>query len=296
MEEESRHSISSRLIFDITMSSISLKLCEDTLTAILASAVNVHDIKPAHKPTILDTPLPTPNIATIIHERHHKLTPKYISQKWNIGLNTAKKTIKVTNQLGVRSALGPLTWRYCTDMMQQNLRRLNTKFYTKTLFAKCKCIIGNNIAQVYTDGQGFVHVDPNTSKSLAGLTLDNMNENIGIPNTTINDGTPEQVGPNSDFQKTTRKWKICGHQCEPYSQWKNRAEDSIRELKRRWKRCMIKRRAPKRDWDFGMVYESKILSRISRGHDGRTGMERIKGDTVDISKWTEFEFYILCWY
>ena len=55
------------------------------------------------------------------------------------------------------------------------------------------------MAQVYTDGQRFVHVDSRTSKSLAGLTLDNLIENIGIPNTIIYDGSPEQVGPNSDF-------------------------------------------------------------------------------------------------
>ena len=109
MEGESRHSISSRSIFDTTMSSISLALCEDTLTASFVSAVNVHDIKLAHKPTIPDTPLPTPNIAAITHERHHKLTPGYLSQKWNIRLNMAKKTIKVTTQLGVILALGPLT-------------------------------------------------------------------------------------------------------------------------------------------------------------------------------------------
>ena len=59
---------------------------------------------------------------------------------------------------------------------------------------------------------------------------------------------------------------------------------------------MIKRRYPKRVWDFGMVYESDILSIISRVHEGRTGMERITGDTVDISEWTDFEFYDLCWY
>ena len=57
---------------------------------------------------------------------------------------------------------------------------------------------------------------------------------------------------------------------------------------------MIKPRAPKRVWDFGIVYESKILSRISRGHDGRTGRERITRDTVDIGEWTYFEFYDLC--
>ena len=59
---------------------------------------------------------------------------------------------------------------------------------------------------------------------------------------------------------------------------------------------MIKGRAPKRVWDFGMVYESDILYRISRVHESRTGMERIRGDKVDISEWTDFEFYELCWY
>ena len=81
MEEESRHTIASRSIFDITMSSISSAICEDTLTAILVSAVNGHDIKPAHKPTISETPLPTPNISAITHERHHKLNPESLSQK-----------------------------------------------------------------------------------------------------------------------------------------------------------------------------------------------------------------------
>ena len=109
MEEESRHSISSRSIFGIAMPSISLALCKDTLTVSLVSAVSVCDIKPAHKPVIPDTSLPTPNIAAITHERHQNLTPKYLAQKWNIGLNTSKKTINVTTQLGVRSALGPLT-------------------------------------------------------------------------------------------------------------------------------------------------------------------------------------------
>ena len=59
---------------------------------------------------------------------------------------------------------------------------------------------------------------------------------------------------------------------------------------------MIKRRAHKRVWGFGMVYESEILYRISRRHEGRTSMERITGDTVDIREWTDFELYYLCLY
>ena len=118
--EESRHTIASRSIFDITMSNISSALWKDTLTARLVSDINVHGIKPAHNPTIPDTPLPTPNISEITQERHQKLTPEYIAQKWNIGLNTANNTIKVTTQLGFRSALVPLTRHYCTDTIQQN--------------------------------------------------------------------------------------------------------------------------------------------------------------------------------
>ena len=214
MEEESRHSIASRSIFEITMSSISSALFEDTLPASLISVGNVHDIKPAHKPTISDTPLPTQKIAAITHERHQKLTPKSIAHIWNIGLNMEKKTIKVTTQLGFRLALVPLTRWYSTDMMQQHLQRLNTTIYTDTLFAKHKSIIGNNLGLVYTDGEGFVHFDPRTSKSLAGLTLDNLTKNIEIPNTIIYNRSPELVGPNSDFQKTMRKCNIRGHQCE----------------------------------------------------------------------------------
>ena len=92
------------------------------------------------------------------------------------------------------------------------------------------------------------------------------------------------------------KQKIRGHQCKPYSQCQNRYEDSIQELKRRRKRRMIKRRAPKPVWDLGMVYESDILYIISRVHEGITCMDRITGCTVGISEWTIFEFYDLCWY
>ena len=109
MEEESRHIIASCLISDITMSSISSTLCEDTITAILVSFLNIHDIKAAHKPTTTDKCLPTSDIVAITHDRHNKLTPKYLAQKWNIKLNIAKETIKVTTQLEVRLALGPLT-------------------------------------------------------------------------------------------------------------------------------------------------------------------------------------------
>jgi hypothetical protein len=38
------------------------------------------------------------------------------------------------------------------------------------------------------------------------------------------------------------------------------------------------------------------MSRTARVHEGRTGIERITGDNVDISEWLPFEFYNVVWY
>ena len=44
-----------------------------------------------------------------------------------------------------------------------------------------------------------------------------------------------------------------------------------------------------------MVWEVDIYSRTA-GKDGRPSLEQLNGDTVDISKWLEFEFYELVWF
>ena len=59
---------------------------------------------------------------------------------------------------------------------------------------------------------------------------------------------------------------------------------------------MSVKKIPRRLWDYGLVYESEIMSRTARGSDKRTGMERITGDTPDISEWVDFDFYDPVWY
>ena len=44
----------------------------------------------------------------ITTEWHSQVTPENLAKKWNIGLDTAKKTLKVMTQNGVRHALHPL--------------------------------------------------------------------------------------------------------------------------------------------------------------------------------------------
>ena len=232
----------------------------------------------------------------ITKDRHHEVTLELLSRKWACGLGTATNTLKATTQLGVRSAIGPLTRRYRTDILQLHYRRLNFTLFSDTMFAKTKSLKGFTCCQVYADGEGFVWADPMKSKSEAGRTLKRLIQDVGIPNKIVSDGAPEQIGPGSEFQKLMRTYDIRGHQNEAKTQKYNRAEDAIRECKRRWKQRIIRRRVPKRVWDFGIVWESEILLRMCRHGNDFTGMERVTGDTPDISEWLDFEFYDICQY
>ena len=152
--------------------------------------------------------------------------------------------------------------------MSLGYRRLSTRFYTDTLFAKVKSIKGNTCAQVFaTNDIGFVRVHPMTSKAQAGEALRGLAEDVGVPNEIVCDGAAEQVGPKSDFYKTVNYLKTRIKRTEPYSPWQNNAESAIRELKKRWKHRMATKRIPRRLWDYGLVYESEIMSRTARGED-----------------------------
>ena len=229
--------------------------------------------------------------------RHSEITPKELARKWRIGLQAAKDTLKVTTQHGIRHAIHPLKRRYRTDHMSLSYRRLNTRMYSDTLFAKVTSLKGNTCAQVFTTSDiGFIRVHPMNSKSHAGEALQSLAEDVGIPGEIVVDGAAEQVGPKSTFMKTVNYLRTKVKQTKPYSPWQNQAESAIRELKKRWKHRMATKNIPRRLWDYGLVYESEVMSRTARGEDKRTGIERITGDTPDISEWLDFDFYDPVWF
>ena len=49
-----------------------------------------------------------------------------------------------------------------------------------------------------------------------------------------------------------------------------------------------RKKVPKRLLDFGLVYESELLSIMSRGRDRRTGYKEDTSDTADIIEWLDF--------
>ena len=148
-------------------------------------------------------------------KRHHGVDANLLSLKWGIGLEKAKNTLKHTTQMNVRSALLPLTRRYRTDLLSQRLKRLNTRFYTDTMFSKVGTSLrGNKCAQIFTDGNGAVFVYPMRSKAQAGTKLLTFIQQVGVPNEIHRDGAPEMSG-NSDFNRTCQEYRIKSTLTEP---------------------------------------------------------------------------------
>ncbi|MHA7927589.1 MAG: Ty1/Copia family ribonuclease HI, partial [Marinobacter sp.] len=138
-----------------------------------------------------------------------------------------------------------------------------------------------------------------TSKAKAGIALGDFCHDVGIPDKLVTDLAAELSGPNTEFMKTAKRLHIDVRWAEKGRHWQNhRAEREIGILKQRWRRRVIEKRIPPRLWDYALVYESEILSRMSRGDslEDRTGYERLTGRTPDISEWLDFEFYDLVWY
>jgi hypothetical protein len=146
---------------------------------------------------------------------------------------------------------------------------------------------GNTCANVFTNGKVTkVYPLPSTSSTNLTNSLQDFADNVGIPSLIHSDLVAAVEGRRTDFPKlvghlrTKMKYTESGRLNQNHA-----AEREIGEFEKRWRRRMFKKKCPRRVWDFGLVYEGEILSRLSRGRDGCTGMEEITGQTTDISDW-----------
>ena len=70
--------------------------------------------------------------------RHSKITPERVSQVFGVGLSTAKLTLAVTTQKGVRQAIHPLNRRYRVDHLDLHRNRLGGQWYVDHFTAQKK--------------------------------------------------------------------------------------------------------------------------------------------------------------
>lgn len=232
-----------------------------------------------------------------VKSRHTGVSPTSLCKKWNIGLNTAEATLKATTQHYIRSGSMPMFRRFKQIHPRDRFKNINDTFYMDTLYGRADSYHGNKYAQVFTNRNlDFIYVSPMKKKDSYCIisALYRFMEDVGIPSMLKMDQATEVMGER--FVKFCRRYNIRRKYFPTGSHEGNRAESAIRELKRRWKFDMIRRRVPRRFWDLALIYHAELLSLIVRRRDGRTGVEVVTGETPDISAWLDFDFYCPVFY
>ena len=228
-------------------------------------------------------------------ERHSKISAELIAERFGIGPLRAQKTLRVTTQRGVRSAILPISRRYRADRVF-GVKRLNGKFATDTAYGKLKSLRGNVGCQLYSHKCGFKAAYPiqRVDGNHVGETLTQFINDFGAPEHLTFDGAAVQTGPKTRFMSAIRRYEIKYHVSGPRRPNENPAEQSIHEVKKRWYRVMLKKKVPPRLWDYGFNWVCEVdnlCANLSKYAEGRTPIEIITGETPDISEYLDFEFY-----
>jgi hypothetical protein len=228
-------------------------------------------------------------------ERHEKITASMLAERFGISIPRAQRTLRVTTQRGMRSAILPIARRYRADRMFA-VKRLQGKFATDTAYGKIKSLRGYIGSQLYSHKCGFKACYPlhNVDGNGVGDSLTQFISDYGVPERLTFDGASVQTGPKTRFMDAIRRYEIKYHVSGPRRPNENPAEQAIHELKKRWYRLMLKKKVPPRLWDYGFTWvceTDNICANMSKYANGRTPLEIITGDTPDISEYMDFDFY-----
>ena len=206
----------------------------------------------------LDENMMEPRRTFISKDRHSSMTPEDLSERWCISVAQATLTLKATTRKLVRSALMPLARRYRVDRMFE-VNRIRGKMATDTMDARCNSIHGERYCQVFGNKDFFVEAYPIDKKSDCHEPLDKFIKQYGVPDCMIYDGSKEQNGKNTEFQRIIHKYDIPTKTSEKQRANQNPSECVIRELRKKWYRTLFKYGCPRRLWNYGLPHIAKVM-------------------------------------
>jgi hypothetical protein len=159
---------------------------------------------------------------------------------------------------------------------------------------RVKSLDGNQYAQVFSNGGFFAEVYPTARKADTGLALESFIMDFRVPEDLTIDGSKKQNSKGTVFMKNCRRIKIRVTRTEPERSDQNPAEGVIREVRQRWFPTMIRKRVPRKLWDYGIRWTTQVMQRTSTQAGGLRGacpLEEVTGATVHISEYLDFGFY-----
>ena len=169
-----------------------------------------------------------------------------------VGLEAAKKSLKVTTQRGLRSIPNHAMQRFKTQMSHLRYPRLRGKFYADIMEPKIKSVDAQNYAHIIGNGKATrkcTRWRGRTSQSAHWMALTKKWEYPKCCYLT----TTRRWSVGASGKRRIRKYAIEPKYTEPYSPFQNKAELDIRELRRMVRRFQDKTRSLRRLWNY-LVY------------------------------------------
>jgi hypothetical protein len=208
---------------------------------------------------------------TATGKRKGNLTAERLAKNWGTSLDSAKQTLKVTAQCGVRTTANPsLSRRFRTNDRQLRHRRLRCDMCADTLDAKTvKSHRGNICAQIFATRFGWHRAFPMKAKLEAHEAVSLLFARDGAPINMVMDGSKEQTL--GEFRRMCREASCRIKQTEHDTPWSDAAEKRARELKKASARQTLKKHSPKCLWDDAMELQAHILSHTAGNQFGLNG-------------------------
>jgi hypothetical protein len=135
------------------------------------------------------------------------ITPDNIAAKWRIGLDAAKRTMRVTTQLGIRSLASPAQRRFTTAMPHLRYPKLHGTFYADTMQGSVRSLRGFLYGHIIGNGKGFSKLYPMTTKGETVQSLDSFVKTYGIMDRLITDGDPT-MRESKAWKQTVASYRI----------------------------------------------------------------------------------------
>ena len=230
--------------------------------------------------------------AVVIEGTKPKITPEALASSWKIGIPTAKRTLKVTTQAGLRNIFSPSERKVRLKAPWLKFPAIKTRIFGDTMFSKIPSIHREVGSVVFTDGKGFDSVYPIMSRNQYGDKLMSFIHDFGVPTTLVTDGASEMQRGRG--QQIANEYHVNLKVTVPYSPWQNKAEASVRENKRFTRKILHKTKAPLRLWSYASKWGAAIrrLTALDIPElDGRTPYEHVTGSTPNITPYAMFDWY-----
>ena len=173
-----------------------------------------------------------------------------------------------------------------------NVKRRNEPVATDTFMADTPAVDnGCTYAQIFVGRESLVtDVYPiPTDKAFVDSLEDNIRKR-GAMDKLISDRASSEIS--NRVKDLLRAYRISDYQSEPKHQHQNFAERRYQTVKRFTNKVLDRSGAPANCWLLAVLYVIFILNRIAtESLDWRTPLEKLTGETPDISPILKYEFY-----